>query len=93
MPTINHIINVIKESEIKELSVSLNGLRIGQLLVCQHGGLLIQRKTVTNQTVDPANLKEMVKATNKEEVDAFLSTIIHGQMKTLLLQNNMHVMT
>ena len=34
-PTINQIINVIKESEIDELSVSLNGSRIAQLLACQ----------------------------------------------------------
>ena len=31
-PTINWIVNVIKESELEELSVSLNGLRISQLL-------------------------------------------------------------
>ena len=31
--------------------------------------------------------------TKKEEVDTFLPKIIHGQMKTLLLGNNMHVMT
>ena len=34
-PTINWMINVIKESEINELLVSLNGLRIAQLLACQ----------------------------------------------------------
>ena len=34
MPTINWIINMIKESEIDELSVSMNGLRIAQLLAC-----------------------------------------------------------
>ena len=33
-PTINWIINVIKESEINELSISLNGSRIAQLLAC-----------------------------------------------------------
>ena len=33
-PTINRIINVIKESEIDELSASLNGSRIAQLLAC-----------------------------------------------------------
>ena len=33
-PTINQIINMIKESEIDELSVSLNGSRIVQLLAC-----------------------------------------------------------
>ena len=33
-PTINWIISVIKESEIYTLSVSLNGSKIAQLLVC-----------------------------------------------------------
>ena len=33
-PTINRIINVIKESEIDEWSVSLDGLRICHLLAC-----------------------------------------------------------
>ena len=32
--TINWIINMIKESEIDELSDSLNGSRIAQLLAC-----------------------------------------------------------
>ena len=90
--TIKQIINRIKESEINELSVSLNGSRIAQLLACQWAELLIQRKTVTNQAVDPTDLNEVVKSTKKEEVDAFSSKIIHDQMKTLLLGNNMHVM-
>ena len=34
-PTINQIINKIKESETDELSASLNGSRIAQLLACQ----------------------------------------------------------
>ena len=55
--------------------------------------LSIQRETVTNQIVDPADFNEAVKTTKKEEVDAFSSKIIHSQMKTLLLGNNMHVMT
>ena len=33
-PTINQIINVIKESEINDLSASLNGLRMAWLLAC-----------------------------------------------------------
>ena len=31
--------------------------------------------------------------TKKEEIDAFSSKIIYDQMKTMLLGNNMHVMT
>ena len=50
-------------------------------------------KATTHQTVDQTNLKEVVKMTKKEEIDAFLSRIVHGQMKIMLLGNNMHVMT
>ena len=76
--TINQIINVIKESEIDELSVSLNRLKIAWLMACQWAELSIQRETTTNQTGDLINLKEAVKMTKKEEVDAFLSKIIDG---------------
>ena len=54
-----------KESEIDELSVSLNGSRIAQVLACWQAGLSIQRETVTNQTVDPAYLNNVVKTTKK----------------------------
>ena len=70
-PTINWIINMIKESEINEVSVSWNGLRIAQLLACWRTELSIQRKTVTNQTVDPTDLSKVVKMTKKEEKDTF----------------------
>ena len=43
--------------------------------------------------MDPTDLKDAVKTTKKEEIDAFSSKIIHGQMKMMLLENNMHVMT
>ena len=84
---------MIKESEINELLVSLNGLRMAQLLACQQAGLLIHRETVTNQTIEPADLNKAVKTTKKEEVNVFSSKIIHDQVKTLLLGNNMHVTT
>ena len=43
--------------------------------------------------MDPTDLNEVVKTTKREEVDTFSSKIINGQMKTLLLGNNVHVMT
>ena len=92
-PTINHIINVIKESEINELSFSLNGSRIAHLLACWQAELLIPKEMATNLAVDPTDLSEVAKTIKKEEVDAFSSKLIHSWMKTLLLGNNMHVMT
>ena len=63
------------------------------MLVCWQAGLLIQRETVTNQRVDLTDLNEALKMTKKEEVDTFLSKILHGQMKSQFLGNSVHVMT
>ena len=41
-PTITWIINVIKETEIDELSISLNGSRISYLLACHWAKLSIK---------------------------------------------------
>ena len=67
--TINHIINMIKESEIDELLASLNGLRIAWLLACQWAEHLIQSEAAANQTVDLTYLKEAVKMTKNGEID------------------------
>ena len=77
---------MIKESEINELLTSL---------ACWQAELSIQGEAAVHQTVDPTYLKEVarVKTTKKEEIDAFSSKIIHDQMKTMFLGNNMHVMT
>ena len=92
-PTINWIINMIKESEINELLASLNRLKMAQLLACQQAELLLKGEAAMHQAVDLTDLKEAVNMTKREEVDAFSSKIIHSWMKTLLLRNNMHVMT
>ena len=68
-PTINQTINVIKESAIDELSASLNGSRVAQLLACQWAELLIKEEAVSHQTVYQTGLKEVVKTTKREEVD------------------------
>ena len=52
-PTINRIINVIKESEIDELSASLNGSRIAQLLACHQAELSVKSNATAPPIVDP----------------------------------------
>ena len=84
---------MIKKSETDELSAALNGSRIAQLLACQWAEISIQSEAATNQIVDLTNLKKVVKMTKKEEIDAFSSKITHGCTKTMLLENNMQVMT
>ena len=44
--TINQIINMIKEGEIDELSASLNGSRISNLLACCQAELSVRSKTM-----------------------------------------------
>ena len=54
---------------------------------------MIWKETITYKAVDPTDLNEAVKRTKKEEMDTFSSKIIHSQMRTLFLGNNMYVMT
>ena len=90
--TINQIINVIKESEIDEMLVSLNRSRISHLLASHQAELSIESEETANQTFDLTNLNKAVKTTKKEEINASSSKITHAQMKTMFLSSNMHVM-
>ena len=90
--TINQIINMIKESEIDELSTSLNGSKISYLLACHQAKLSVEKGTAMNQTRDPTDLNEAVKIIKKEEIDAFSSRIIHSWTKTMFLGSNMYMM-
>ena len=91
-PTINPIINVIKESKMDELSVSLNGSRMSHLLASHQAELSVESTEAANQTMDLTDLNEAVKTMRKEEIDAFSSKIIHAWMKTMFLGSNMCVM-
>ena len=82
---------MIKEGDVDELSASLNGSRISQLLACHQAELSVQSEATANQTVDLSDVNEAVKITKKEEMDAFSSKIMHSQTKAMFLGNNMHV--
>ena len=85
--------NVIKESEIDELSVSLNGLRISCLMAGCQLELSLKNDRTTTPIPDPTNLNKAVKMMKQEEIEAFSSQIVHGQKKTVLQGNNMYIMT
>ena len=70
-PIINQIMNIIKESEIEELSVSLNGSRISHLLAGCQAELSLKNDTTTSQVPDPTDLNEAVKMMKWEEIEAF----------------------
>ena len=85
--------NVIKESKIDELSVSLNGLKISHLLAGCQAELSFKNDTTTSQIPSLTDLNEAVKTIKWEEIETFSSKIVHGQTKTVLLGNNMYIMT
>ena len=60
-PTINQIVNVTKESEIDEMSVSLNGSKISCLLAGCQVSLFLKNDTTTSPIPDLADLNEAVK--------------------------------
>ena len=93
MPTINQIVNVIKESKIDELSVSLNGLRISCMLTGHWVELSLKNNATASPTTEPIDLNEAVKTTKWEEVEAFSSKIVHSHTKTVLLGSNIYIMT
>ena len=92
-PTINQIINVIKESKIDELSVSLNLSRISYLSVYHWAELSFVKETAVSCTRDLTDLNESVKMTKMVAIDAFSSKIIHTWTKIMFLVSNMHVTT
>ena len=91
-PTINEIMNVIKDSKIDELSVSLNGSRISCLLAECHAELSLKNDTANNQSPGLTNLDKAVKTMKWKEIEPFSSKIVHGHTKTVLLGNNMYIM-
>ena len=93
MPTINQIMNVIKESEIDELSVSLNGSRVSCLLAGHQAEPSLKNDTTARPIPDPINLNEAVDMMKQEEIKVFLSQIVHGHTMSVLQGNNMYVMT
>ena len=88
-PTINQIMNVIKDSEIDELPV----LRISCLLAGCQAELSLKNNTTARPIPDPTDLNEAVKMMKWEETEAFSPQIVHGHTNTVLWGNNMYIMT
>ena len=66
---------------------------ISCLLAGYQAELSLRNDTTTSQTPDLTYLNKSVKAMKWEEIEAFLSKIVHGHRKTVLLSNNMYVIT
>ena len=67
--------NVIKESEIDELSVSLSGLRISCLLAGHQVELSLKNDIIARSIPDPTSINEAVKTMKWEEIEAFSSQL------------------
>ena len=85
--------NVIKDNKIDELSVSLNGSRISCILAGCQVELSLKNDTTASKIPGLIELNETVKTMKQEEIEAFLSKNVHGHKKTVLLGNNVYVMT
>ena len=70
-PTINQIMNIMKESEIDELSVSLNGSRISCLLAGHQVELSLKNDTTIQPIPDPTDLNKAVKTMKHKEIEAW----------------------
>ena len=66
MLTINQIVNVIKESKIDELSVSLNWSKISHMLAGCQAELSFKNDAAASPIPDPTDLNEAVKTTKWE---------------------------
>ena len=53
----------------------------------------LKNNMTASQIPGPTDLNEAVKAMKWEEIEAFSSKVVHGCKKTVLLGNNMYVMT
>ena len=91
--TINQIVNIIKESEIDELSVSLSELRISCLLAGCWVVLSLKNNITTRSIPDPTDINEAVKMMKQEEIGTFLSQIVHGHTKIVLWGSSMYMTT
>ena len=85
--TINQIVNIIKESERDELSISLSGLRISHLLARHQAELSFKNGATASQTPGPTDMNEAVKTMKREEIEAFSYKIVDVHTKMVLLGN------
>ena len=54
--------------------------------------LSLKNDTTARSIPDPTNISEAAKTMKWEEIEAFLSQIVHGHTKTVLWGNNMYGM-
>ena len=93
-PTIYHIMEVIKESEISELAVPWASSRVSWLMKGMHAQMSqLTMDNVANKSVGPLSVDEVVRVSHKCKVPPFGHKVIHGSVGLILQGYRMNVMT
>ena len=94
MPTIFRVMEVIKESEISELTVPWASSRVSWLMRGMHAQMSqLAVNDVANKSVAPLSVDEVVRVSHKCKVPPFGHKVIHGSVGLVLQSYRMNVMT
>ena len=93
-PTLYHVMEVIKESEISKLAVPWASSQVSWLMrdvQAKLGQVVVN--DVANKPILPLNVDEVVRVTSKCTVPPFGDKTIHGKVNLILYSYKMNVMT
>ena len=93
-PTIYRVMEVIKDSEISELAIPWAFSRVYWLMRAVHARMSqLAVNDVTNKSVAPLSVDEVVRVSHKCKVPPFGHKVIHGSVGLVLQGYRMNVMT
>ena len=93
-PTLYHVMEVIRESEISKLAVPWASSQISWLMrdvQAKFGQIVVD--DVANKPISPLNIDEVVRVVSKCTVPPFGHKVIHGKVNLVLHGYKMNVMT
>ena len=92
-PTIYRVMPVIKESEINQLAIPWATSRLSWMFHSVTAAVMTPLTDVSNKTLSPTELNEIVRTSGKVQVPPFGHKIIHGKTGLILQGYKMNVMT
>ena len=93
-PTLYHVMEVIKESEISKLAVPWASSQVSWLMRDVQASLgQVVMNDVANKPISPLNVDEVVRVASKCTVPPFGHKAIHGKVNLVLHGYKMNVMT
>ena len=92
-PTINHILNVIKEKEIDALVMPWLNAWVAYLLTVWWATATIEDSKAVAGESDPSEYDEIVTTKDTETIDAIWPHVIHAKMRTAHTGEGINVMT